>query len=340
MDYFENSNEQSRESIDAKQMFEAFEDAKTRADQYKGSMAWKTVSGKDYLYRKYDSYGDWKSLGPKSEDTQAKYKAFIEGKEEAKERLSSIKAHLDVRAKFAKAARINRVPLIVAKITRELDRSGLLDSISIVGTNAIYAYEEMAACRVSSGLMATSDVDFLWDSRSKISLASKGKLTGFLDLIKKADKSFERTKALYRAVNKDGFMVDLIKAEPKDVIRSIEREQMGDHYDLKASGIGSLRWLINSPKVETVAIDQQGYPFRMSVPDPRCFAIHKLWLSEQPTRRAEKAMRDRAQAIAVAEIIIDRLPQFRFKMEELKMFPKAIAEKGLNEISRLNQLRP
>jgi len=338
MKFVELREEQIRESIDAKQMMEALEDALSRSEQFKGSMAWKKVSGNSYLYRKQSSYADWKSLGPDSEENRKRYDAFVEGKQSAKERLSSIKENMDIRAKFAKAAGINRVSVIIANLCRQIEKSGLSGAVSVVGTNAIYAYEEMAGCRVVSGLLATRDLDFLWDSKKKIYLLAEEEASGFMDIIKKVDKSFERSKELYRAINSDGFMIDLIKAEQKDM-RVDDRDQLGNIYDLKASGIGSLKWLISSPKVDAILIDRQGYPFRMSVPDPRCFAIHKLWLSERPDRDPDKAKRDYEQAIVVAGLIIDHLPMYRFKKEELKMFPEEVAKKGIASLARYERNR-
>ena len=37
-----------------------------------------------------------------------------------------------------------------------------------------------------------------------------------------------------------------------------------------------LAWLISSPKVEAVAIDEHGEPVRLVVIDPRAFAAHKV----------------------------------------------------------------
>ena len=47
--------------------------------------------------------------------------------------------------------------------------------------------------------------------------------------------------------------------------------------DLVASAVPGLQWLVNSPK------QRKPLPFR--VPDPRAFALHKAWLSQQPARR-------------------------------------------------------
>jgi len=322
------------EFTDSYQLHVAMQDAVARARHYSGSMHWKKIKGNEYLYRMLDGYGKGKSLGPRSEESETKYDAFQKGKAEANERIGSIQQALDEKAALNRAVGLNRVPLIVARICRELDRRELLfNNVVVVGTHAIYAYEALAGAVVRRELMATADADFLWDNRKKVDLAAEDEVEGFLSVLKKADRSFERSSQLYRAINKDGYMADLIVPESKNPLVSMQ-EQMGSEYDLKASGIGSLRWLVNAAKIEAVAIDKKGYPFRIVVPDPRAFAIHKLWVSEQPNRKADKAKRDREQAIAVADLVIDRLPQFRFELDELKMFPKEVAEKGLEAISR------
>jgi len=323
------SERQSMEFTDSYQLHIAMQDAVGRAKHYAGSMHWKTISGNEYLYRMLDAYGKGKSLGPRSDETEAKYSAFQQGKAEAADRIASIQRALDEKAALNRAVGLNRVPLVVGRICRELDKRELLGShVLLVGTHAIYGYEALAGALVRRELMATADADFLWDNRKKVDLAADAELDGFMAVLKKADRSFKRSKQLFRAINKDGYMADLIVPEPNNPLDPMQ-EQMGNVYDLKASGIGSLRWLVNAPKVEAVAIDKKGYPFRMVVPDPRAFAIHKLWVSEQSNRKADKAKRDREQAIAVADMVIERLPQFKFEADALKMFPKAVAEKGL-----------
>lgn len=334
MSYFEFSERQSMEFTDSYQLHLAMQDAVDRAKHYTGSMHWKTIKGKEYLYRMLDGYGQGKSLGPRSDESEAKYAAFQKGKAEAVERISSIQESLDEKAALNRAVGLNRVPLLVARICRELDRRELLGhNIVIVGTHAIYAYEALAGAMVRRELMATADANFLWDNRKKVDLAAESEVEGFLAVLKKADRSFKRSNQMFRAINKQGYMADLIVPEPKHPLVAMQ-EQMGNEYDLKASGIGSLRWLVNAPKVEAIAIDKKGYPFRMVVPDPRAFAIHKLWVSEQLNRKADKAKRDSEQAITVADLIIDRLPQFKFELNELKMFPKEVAEKGLKAATR------
>ena len=62
----------------------------------------------------------------------------------------------------------------------------------------------------------------------------------------------------------------------------------------------------------------------MVVPDPRAFAVHKLWVSNQKDRDAVKKKRDLSQALAVCKLILQYMPEFEIKKEDLRMFPAAI----------------
>jgi len=52
--------------------------------------------------------------------------------------------------------------------------------------------------------------------------------------------------------------------------------------------------------------------------------IHKWWLSQKAYREQIKARRDEKQALVLAEIIQNFLPNFPFYQEELKMFPNSM----------------
>ncbi len=54
-----------------------------------------------------------------------------------------------------------------------------------------------------------------------------------------------------------------------------------------------------------IVIAENGYPVRFIVPDPRVFALHKIWLSLQPTRDPIKRKRDFRQGEAVASLALE-----------------------------------
>jgi hypothetical protein len=225
---------------------------------------------------------------------------------------------------------IQRVPRIVTKILRSLDQQNLLGrNIIVIGTNSLYAYEASAGIFFDSPIMATRDMDILWDIRPKLTLVADYKIEpeGLLGILRKSDRSFEVSGSrLFQAVNRDGYMVDLIKTEPKKPMIK-ERRRMGGPGDLEAIEIRNLQWLLSSPKFSQIVIGDDGYPSAMTVPDPRAFALHKFWLSEQPDREPVKKKRDRDQGLAVVQLVIQYLPQYAFKKSELKMFSEEILTK-------------
>jgi hypothetical protein len=313
--------DQRRIYIDAVQIYQAYLEAAQQSRSYRGSMLWKRVSGKEYLYHYRDRYGHGKSLGPRSEETEKIFSTFKSGKEAIKDRFLGLKQKMQEQARFCKAALIQRVPKITTQILRVLQHAGILGTkVMVVGTNALYAYEAAAGVFFDTALMATADMDVLWDVRQKIKLYVDSTLArpGFIDLLRKADRSFEFKG--YRAVNRHGYMVDLIRSMPQPPWKS-EPKKIGPGEDMEAADIRNMHWLLSSPKFEQVVIGQDGLPATMVVPDPRAYAVHKLWLSEQEDREPVKKQRDRLQALAVVSLILQHLPQYPFKPEELRMFP-------------------
>lgn len=190
----------------------------------------------------------------------------------------------------------------------------------VVGTNAIFAYEAVAGIFVESGLLATSDIDLHYDVRRGLSLAFADiRERGLIGLLQQIDHSF--TKRAYRAINRDGYIVDLIRPEPKEVFRDRSPASLSNlPDDLAGAPIFGLTWLISSPKIEAVPLDERGYPLRTVVIDPRVFALHKIWMSKRPDREPLKIRRDIEQARAAAAIATQylRLP---FDSDALNALP-------------------
>lgn len=212
------SNQQRLHLINTEQLFENYQAALRHVQAYAGSMRWKKVRDAEYLFREHDRRGNGKSLGRRSAETEAILDAFQAGKAAAQARLSAIQMQLDEQARLNKALRLARVPRVVARILRKLDEAGLADSFTVLGTQALYAYEAAAGVQFLTELLASGDVDLLYDTRKKITLVSnKLEGQGLLGLLKKADRSFECIrKRGFRAANAGQFMVDLIIAPPQD----------------------------------------------------------------------------------------------------------------------------
>lgn len=335
----EMSDNQRRIYLDAVQLYQAYRSAFQKNRSYRGGMHWKKAKGRQYLFKTRDRYGYGESLGPRSAETEKILADFRKAKKKAKARLANLKNRLDEQSRFCKAAMIQRVPKIVSGVLRILEQQSLLgQNILAIGTNAMYAYEAAAGVFLDRPLTATRDMDVLWDVRAKLTLFTDSETDpkNLLDILRKADKSFEPSApGSFRAVNQDGYMIDLIKAESKSLVSS-DPVRMGGPDDLKAVEIKNLHWLISSPKFSQVVIGDDGYPVTMVAPDPRAFAIHKVWLSGQPDREPIKKMRDEDQGLAIALLVVKYMPQYKFETSELRMFPKDVVHNLKKKISEFN----
>jgi hypothetical protein len=324
------SSEQIRQHIDTAQAYEVYRSSLKEYEQrFSGSMSWKkSTNDMEYLYKKTN--GIWKSLGPRSPETETIYSQFHAGRDNSKERVARLAQRLDELAPVNRAMALGRVPILTARILRALDKLGLIGTaIDVVGTNALFVYERMAAVHITSGLLSTQDVDLLMDSRFNLRLITKDfSHKGLIGLLQKIDHSFvPLARNGYRAANRDGFLVDLIKPVPKDVMSSKEKTRFSvDADDLQAIEIEGLSWLVNSPKAQAIVIDERGYPLAYSCPDPRAFALHKLWLSRRADRDAAKRIRDEQQARIVAELIAKQLPHLSFESSDLQALPLALRQ--------------
>ena len=82
-------------------------------------------------------------------------------------------------------------------------------------------------------------------------------------------------------------------------------------------------------------IANDGRVFIMSAPDPRAFAMFKIWLSTAKDREPIKKARDAQQGQAVIGLIEDRLPHIAARWTALKSFPHAVYEQAMEQVERM-----
>jgi hypothetical protein len=324
MRFSELSGNQLRVSVDFRQTYEAYREAHHNAARYAGGMGWKVVGGRDYLIKVVNRRGGTKSLGPRSSETEALYADFVAGKARAKEREAALAQSVKEFAGMAKGVFLNRVPSIVTATLRKLDKYGLLGkNLVVIGTNAMYGYESLAGVQFDAGLIATTDVDLLWDARATLKLVLLDEAVaeaGVLAILQKVDRSFEPLiQGGFRAVNKRGFFVDLVKQAPSPPWKPGEPARLAEG-DLTPSWLPNIKWLLASEKFQSVVIGQDGLPAPMVSPDPRAFAVYKQWLSEQPDREPGKKMRDRQQAAATITLVREKFPHLPLDANAERMF--------------------
>src|SRR6202165_2991830 len=330
MQFQELNNDQRREMVNSQQRFQALRDAKAAWDAQRGSLTWIVSKDREYLVRSYyDKAGLRKqtSLGVRSPENEKMKEDFEARRAAAEDRWQNMRVTMDRQAAVNRALGLGRVPLIGARIMRALDAFGLLGpGIRILGTNAIYAYEAASGVQIDPGLATTEDIDLLLDARGGLTFVADEEVSesSLMKTLRRVDSSFDRSRETFRAVNRDGYLVDLIKPMQNPPWKEAPDKVGSDPDDLRAVQIEGLAWLQNSPPFDAVAIDEKGEPVRIVAPDPRVWAVHKLWLSRRPDRQPIKRHRDAAQAGAVAALVANYLTYLPFEAEQLRMLPKEL----------------
>ena len=294
MDFHELTNEQRRQLIDVQQAFKSWQH-NSNALRDLGTLRWQSTKGSRYLYEVHG--GVRKSLGRETPALVRRKARHDEEREERKALVSGLTKRLDEMAPVNRALGLGRIPKIAAEIIRELDREHLLGSHTIVaGTNALYAYEAATGTVLGGEHVATTDADLLWDTSQSLSLAATGvRRKGIMGLLRRVDATFKADYG-FNATNSHGYVVDLLCPETDD-LQSIKSAN-----DLEAVPMAGAEWLLAGPKLTEIIIGEDGWPLRIVVPEPRTFALHKLWVSRRPDRQPIKKPRDAAHARVVAEL--------------------------------------
>ncbi|MCW5221948.1 hypothetical protein D5041_20070 [Verminephrobacter aporrectodeae subsp. tuberculatae] len=322
------SPNQAKAFVDAEQGYRAHRDAQEKMHPYKGGMHWKHIAGKQYLYRTLDSKGTAKSLGPRSEETEALHSSFRQRRSELEHRLVSLDARVQEQTRMARALRVGAAPRVLAGVCRALCEHGLMGrNVLIIGTNALYAYEALAGVRLQSDVTATQDMDVLFKHKLRLKAVARNMgPEGFLGVLKTVDKSFEISATQpFRAINADGYMVDLIRQTPTPPWKS-EPHNLGARDAFVAADIPNMKWMLSAPSLRQFVLADNGTPFEMEVPDPRAFMLFKSWLSMQADRDPVKRPRDALQARLLSALLRERLAQFPMDGPSMKTFPKVLVE--------------
>lgn len=324
MPVVEFNNEQRREMVDMLQLYAGWREADHEfRHSYRGRMRWRKVKGHEYLYRITGSATrSEQSLGRRSPETETLFAEYQAARKRAKRRETSLRKKIESRARINRALGLGQMPRIAAKILREFDSAGLLGTqLIVVGTHALYGYAAKAGVIFQSDLMATRDIDLMFDTRRRISLALAPELStsGIMGLLRGIDPTFSHRRGEFRAMNDEGYYVDLIRPmEADEATKSIKG--IADN-DLVPVAILGLQWLMNAPRFETMVIADDGLPVWMSSIDPRVFALYKQWLATSvDDREPLKRKRDGAQAKAVAHVARDYLG-LAFEAKDLSALP-------------------
>ncbi|MCK5881389.1 MAG: hypothetical protein KAG18_05885 [Sinobacterium sp.] len=313
------SAEQSRVMVNASHHYEQYLQIEREREKAPAWMSWRPSGGKNYL-RQADRKGNRTSLGVESAETLKIFEDFERKNAALKQQREDINAKLSEQAAIMKALRMSRMPSAFAKVIRAYDVHGVLGNyLWVAGTHAIYAYESLSAHWLDSSLAATEDLDFVWSETKSEIVAVNPPPRNLLGTLKAIDNTFTvNTENRFQVRNSKGLMIDFIT--------TINGENTTPVETLKPIGIHGQEWLQLLPPVSATVIDTNGLPVRLVAPHPALFALHKLWISTMPERNRLKVAKDKAQAMAVIDLITNAMPQFAFTNEFVELLPAELKE--------------
>lgn len=293
------SDEQSRLLVNLRQRYEAWIALEREWAEIPYDLRRKTVSGRDYLYRIHDRGGNGKSLGPWNRDREAEFQAYHARKAALKQAREVQRASLAESAALYRALRLPLLSSDAGPILRECDRRGLLGShLYVVGTNAIAAYMVEA-----NGLIVlpdeTEDFDLAWVA-DEPDLDDKT----VWEMLKAVDSTFTiNSERDFQARNAKAYEVELLVAPSR--VRTL-----GTADRPRPVPLPEQEWLLLGRPVDQVIGCRDGSPARIVAPDPRWFALHKLWMAAQAKRDPLKRPKDRKQGLALLDTIALHMPHY------------------------------
>lgn len=286
--------------------YEQWLDARQQLIRMPVSMYWKDIGGVEYLGVKLTSNSAGTTGGVRSPETEAEYEQFQSEKAALKQRVAKADELIGERSGQYRALRLPALADRQGELLRALDIEGLLrNDLLVVGTNAFCAYELLCGVKFPAGNEETEDFDLAWCRGTKVSLApssigAKAERKSLLSVLQGVDATYKvNPRKRYQAINNDGYEVELLAAPSLAPLP--KSEAFEPMYSLVEQ-----EWLLKGHPVSFVVATVRRRACPVYVPDPRWMALHKLWLSSKPERRASKKPKDRRQG----EVLLDACRYF------------------------------
>jgi hypothetical protein len=293
------SSEQARALINLRPRYENAIEAERDLAALPYNLVRKRVGENEYLYEAIDRANNGKSLGRMSPELEQHLAKYQETKRGLKERAANARALVEEIGRVARPLRLPRMSDAAGEVLRELDRRRLLDgALLVVGTNCMPAYALEAGGTIADAPDETEDFDLAWAAEQPQEDAI------LWTALKAVDPTFTvNTGRMFQARNAKAYEVELLVA-PSRAGTMARREQP------RPIPIPEQEWLLLGRPVDQVVPCRDGTAARLVVPDPRWFALQKLWMSKQPKRTALKIRKDLQQGIAVLDAVAEAMPHY------------------------------
>lgn len=294
------SDEQLRTLINLRQRYEVWIEADRALFKMPYDLRRKTVSGRAYLYQIFDRSGNGKSLGIWNPEREQQFNEYKEKKAVLKAQRRGAREALDESARLYRALRLPLLSSEAGPLLREIDKRNLLGShLLVVGTNAMAAYAIEAAGIIVGAPDETEDFDLAWSAQKAEEADAK-----VWEMLKSVDPTFTvNMERSFQARNAKAYEVEILVAPSR-------ADTMGPGDKPRPVPLPEQEWLLLGQPVDQVVGCRDGTPARLVVPDPRWFALQKLWMSKKPERNPLKRPKDRKQGIALLNVVSEAMPQY------------------------------
>jgi len=309
------SDEQARVLINLQQQYDVWMDAERNLAALPYDLRRKEVDGRAYLYEILDRGGNGKSLGPWSPENEARLLSYRERKADLKARQESSRSVLTETGRLARALRLPMLADPAGPILREADRRRLLGThLLVVGTNAMSAYAVEAGGFIREAPDETQDFDLAWsaiDSDTSPSL---------WPMLKAVDGTFTvNSERTFQVRNAKAYEVEILAA-PSRANTMFRLDQP------RPVPLPEQEWLLNGRVVDRVVVCRNGSPARIVAPDPRWYALQKLWMSRQAKRNSLKRPKDLKQGTALLDAVQTTMPQYPLDEAFQNSLPAELAD--------------
>lgn len=310
------SDEQARALINLEQQYKVWIEAEQSLAALPYDLRRKEVAGRSYLYEIRDRSGNGKSLGPWSEEQESRFKTYRESKSSLKTRRDESLQTLTETARICRALRVPMLANAAGPILYEADRRKLLGGrLLVVGTNAMPAYSVEASGFIRDAPDETQDFDMAWSAPS----AGPDEEVVW-PMLKAVDPTFTvNTERTFQARNNKAYEFEILVAPSRaGTMPRLDRP--------RAVPLPEQEWLLKGRTVDRVVICRDGSPARIVAPDPRWFALQKLWLSRQSKRNALKRSKDLKQGMALLDAVASAMPQYPLDRDFESSLPDELVE--------------
>ncbi len=294
------SDEQARNLVNLRQRYEVWIEADRTIEALPYDLRRKKVGDREYLYEVYDRGGNGKSLGAMTAENEDRLAAYRNAKFAMKERRSQSAKRLDETCRLCRALRLPLLPSEAGEILREADRRSMLGShLMVVGTNALVAYAIEAAGFIPDAPGETEDFDLTWTRRT----VDDGERP-LWSMLKAVDSTYTiNSERGFQARNAKAYEVEILAA-PSRMDGMFRTDQP------RPVPLPEQEWLLLGTPVDHIVVCRDAAPARVLAPDPRWFALQKLWMAAQTKRNPLKRPKDAKQGVAILNAIDEAMPRF------------------------------